>query len=163
MGRRGPAPKPTKLRILQGNPGKRKVRKDEPAPPPVADGDAPDFLEGLALDEWNRVAPELRKLGLLTVVDVPMLAIYCSTFASWRAAELKVRELTKDPKEGYAAALMQGWVKRAKEERAALRQLAAEFGFTPASRSRVPAAGGGEKDENPLDEFLNAGAKGGAA
>lgn len=153
MGRRGPAPTPTKLRLLKGNPGKRTIRKDEPAPPPVAAGSAPSYLAGLALEEWNRVEPELRKLGLLTVVDVPMLAAYCATFANWREADAKVREISNAPDQGYTVALNQGWVKRAKEERAALRQLAAEFGFTPASRSRVPAGAADKPDANPLDEF----------
>ena len=30
MGKRGPAPKPTALKVLQGNPGKRKLNDSEP-------------------------------------------------------------------------------------------------------------------------------------
>ncbi len=32
MGQRGPAPKPTALRILEGNPGKRPLNASEPRP-----------------------------------------------------------------------------------------------------------------------------------
>jgi hypothetical protein len=32
MGKRGPSPKPTSLKVLQGNPGKRKINKSEPKP-----------------------------------------------------------------------------------------------------------------------------------
>lgn len=171
MGRRGPAPKPTKLRILGGNAGKRPLPKNEPRPEAVPESAAadlaPSYLEGEARAEWVRVAPRLAKLGLLTELDETMLALYCQAVANWREAEARVRLVTaphragcplgQDPEShghGFENALMQGWVKRAKEERAAARQLAAEFGFSPASRSRVKAAPPDEPEKNPLDEFI---------
>ena len=35
MGRRGPAPKPTAIKILEGNPGKQKLNHNEPKPPTI--------------------------------------------------------------------------------------------------------------------------------
>jgi P27 family predicted phage terminase small subunit len=47
----------------------------------------PPFLVGYAADEWWRVAPELHRLGLLTLVDVMPLAAYCEAYKRWRTAE----------------------------------------------------------------------------
>jgi len=38
---RGPPPKPTYLRILEGNPSKRPLNRNEPQPPPVETLDPP--------------------------------------------------------------------------------------------------------------------------
>ena len=76
MGKRGPQPKPTNVRRLEGNPGKRPLNDQEPEF--SADGvDPPVWLTGDALAEWERTAPELVRAGVLTVVDVPLFAAYC--------------------------------------------------------------------------------------
>ena len=58
------------LRLLKGNPGKRRVR----VPPEPARSDAcpspPEYLTGYAREAWLRLAPELHRLNLLTVLDV---------------------------------------------------------------------------------------------
>ena len=48
---RGPPPKPTYLRILEGNPSKRPLNRNEPQPPPVETLDPPDYLGGHAATE----------------------------------------------------------------------------------------------------------------
>jgi P27 family predicted phage terminase small subunit len=71
-------------KLLHGNPGKREI-KPEPQPQPAA-LDAPDFLSAEAKAEWARIAPELGRLGLLTRLDVSMLAVYAESYAQWLAA-----------------------------------------------------------------------------
>jgi len=61
----GPAPTPNVIRMLRGNPGKRRLRREidpprEPEPP-----QPPAFLTGDAASEWRRVAPMLHLLGIL--------------------------------------------------------------------------------------------------
>ena len=64
----GPPRKPTRLRILEGNPSKRPLPNNEPQPDPTMP-ECPDWLMADAKEEWHRVAPELHRIGLLTIVD----------------------------------------------------------------------------------------------
>lgn len=72
----GPPRKPTRLRILEGNPSKRPLPNNEPQPDPTMP-ECPDWLMADAKEEWHRVAPELHRIGLLTIVDQTALAGYC--------------------------------------------------------------------------------------
>ena len=47
----GPKPKPTSLKLLQGNPGHRALPKSEPQPRPVAP-DCPDYLGTVGRIRW---------------------------------------------------------------------------------------------------------------
>ncbi len=82
---------PTPLKILRGNPGKRALNQGEPKPSP-GDLEPPTWLHGDALEEWDRLAPTLHRLGLLTEIDGRALASYCQTWARWREAEAKIEE-----------------------------------------------------------------------
>src|SRR6516165_1012012 len=83
----GPPPEHPHLRLLKGTPGKRPAR----SPPEARQADAcpepPDRLSAYAKEEWRAVAPELFRLGLLTVVDTAAFACYCSAAGRVRAAE----------------------------------------------------------------------------
>lgn len=109
----------------------------------------PAWLEGEAKREWNRVAPELGRLGLLTVVDVPAFAGYCQSYRRWREAEAAVSAAITAGALGMAVS--QGLEGMARERLRLMKTLAAEFGFTPASRSRVTAAPPPEAD--PFEDF----------
>ena len=147
MGRRGPAPRPSKLNELRGNPGKRKKHKEpEPA---AAETTCPGWLEGEAKDEWDRMAPELGRLGLLTVVDLRAFAGYCQSYRRWREAERAVSAMIAAG--GLTMAISQGLEGMARERLRLMMRLAAEFGFTPASRSRVTAVP--PKEEDPFEDF----------
>jgi P27 family predicted phage terminase small subunit len=143
----GRKPVPARLNDLRGNPGKRKKRK-EPEPE-VAETTCPGWLEGEAKEEWDRLAPELKRLGLLTVVDLPAFAGYCQSFKRWREAERAVSIAILAG--GLGIAVSQGLEGMARERLRLMKTLAAEFGFTPASRSKVSAKPQEEKD--PFEDF----------
>jgi phage terminase small subunit len=82
-----PRPKPVRLRLIQGNPGKRRLPKEPQPEIAKTCPEPPLFVTGEAADEWKRLAPELFRLGLLTQVDLGAFAIYCTTFARWKLAE----------------------------------------------------------------------------
>ena len=149
---RGRKPKPTKLKILAGNPGKRRLNDAEPKPRGKV-GTCPDWLSAAAKAEWRRVLPELEFLGLASLIDRAALAAYCQAWAELVDA---TRQLTRegrtiDTEKGCTA---HPAVARQKAALGALRAFASEFGLTPASRSRIRLGGGDGDDE--LGDFLNA-------
>ena len=79
-------PVPFPLKVLRGHPGKR-LMKPEPQPEIAAEvPEPPPFITVYAAGEWWSVAPELHRLGLLTVADVASLGAYCYSYWQWRLA-----------------------------------------------------------------------------
>jgi P27 family predicted phage terminase small subunit len=152
----GRKPTPTNLKVLKGNPGKRAVNKNEPQPPEI-DGDlpAPAWLDRVAADRWTKLVPELKALGLLTIVDVDALEAYCKAYSRWREAEEAIDALrttvVKTPS-GYLQQLPQVSIARGYAQQ--MVRIAAEFGLTPASRSRLNAALTEPGDESKLGALL---------
>ena len=70
---RGRKPKPTALKLIEGNPGKRAINGQEPMPP-ASLPDCPQHLTTEARAEWQRLAEILNGIGLLTQVDRAAMA-----------------------------------------------------------------------------------------
>lgn len=145
--------KPTALKVLEGNPGRRPLPKNEPKPQPIAPG-CPDWLPAAAIRYWNELAPRLEKLGLLTEVDGAAFADYCLCLARLEEAErdIEKRGLLVD---GDRGKVKNPAAQLAREYRAAAQKWAARFGLDPASRAGLDIAKEGPEDE--LEEFLKAG------
>lgn len=139
LGRRGPPPTPTAIKQLRGNPGKRAIRK-EPEPKPPKSLQAPEFLKGNARAEWERCAPELAQLGLLTDVDLTMFAAYCEAFATWRQYEGLCEE------HGAQLGVQMGYRNAADRAAERMVKFGARFGLDPSSRTNVKATPPGEKE-----------------
>jgi phage terminase small subunit len=76
---RGRKPKPTTLRLLEGNPGKRRV---DPGPaPPAGPPERPEWLDAEAKAEWDRVTAVLAQMRLLSAADRAALAAYCTAYS----------------------------------------------------------------------------------
>lgn len=149
---RGRKPKPTHLKLLEGNPGKRPLPKNEPKPRPVTPP-CPKWLDTEAKREWRRVSKELERLGLLTIVDRAALAGYCQAYARWKQAEeiLDVEGLTFTTPNGYVQQRPE--VAIAQKSLQLMRAFGTEFGLTPSSRGRISAPGG-EGAEDEMDRLL---------
>ena len=72
----GRKPKPTAIKALEGNPGKRELNKNEPKPKKKAPA-CPKWLDDEAKKEWRRLSKQLEELGILTEVDMTAFAGYC--------------------------------------------------------------------------------------
>lgn len=161
MGARGPAPKPTALKVLQGNPGRRPLTQNEPKPR-VQRLRCPLWLDPEAQQEWRRLSPELRRLGLLTFVDLAVFAAYCQAYSRWRQAERALSEHGlvmeiggKEDEEGKrtGAYLQQRpEVSIAQKYHQLMVAAGAKLGLDPSSRSRISVPE--PKAEDPFDEFL---------
>lgn len=146
----GRKPKPTHLKVLEGNPGKRPLNKNEPKPKPVAPK-CPSWLNKIAKKEWKRIVPELERLGLLTVVDGAALEGYCQAYARWVEAEQFLQ------KHGTVFRTPSGYIQQVPQVAIAQKYLqlvkafCAEFGLTPSSRGRMQLPGQTEDDDGILD------------
>ncbi len=85
MATRGRKPKPTAIKILEGNPGKRQLNEHEPQPMKKAPS-CPKWLEPEAKREWRRLAKTLEAMGVLTEADMAAFAGYCQAYARWKEA-----------------------------------------------------------------------------
>jgi len=143
--------KPTALKLIQGNPGKRPINKREPKPANVIP-DPPEVLTTDAAIEWMRITPELYALGLLTGLDRAALAAYCQAYGRWVQAERSIAEMAKRDhltrglmiKTTNGNAIQNPLVGTAHKAAADMVRYACEFGMSPAARSRIAAG--------PLDD-----------
>jgi len=154
VGKRGPRPEPTALRIVKGNPGKRPLPKHEPRPavrlPP-----APSWLTTEAKAEWKRTGEKLLRVGVMTETDTTALLVYCETWARWKDAQdqlFKFGPIVKQGKNGYLA--QSPYLQIANKAMEQMLKLLVEFGMTPSSRSRVSSVKPAES-EDPVEKWLN--------
>ena len=101
----------------------------------------PAWLSKHGKAEWRRVMPELAKRRILTAADLGSLESYC-------VATGRVRELEKLLRAGIDPATFRMQDKAMQTAR----QLAAELGLTPVSRSRPAMRDDSQDDDddNPL-------------
>src|SRR5262245_40890875 len=110
--------------------------ESEPRPDPAIP-DCPSELGEIAQKEWNRLVGELASLGLLTNLDRAALAAYCGAYALWAEANEAIKKygtMIKSPS-GYP--VQSPYVAIANRQAEIMMRIASEFGFTPASRSRI--------------------------
>ncbi len=147
----GRTPKPTALKLLTGNPGKRPLNKDEPTPD-VALPEPPAHLSREAKREWRRTGAQLLALRLVTNLDRAAFAAYCQTSARWAEAETQLAKfgmVIKTPSGFIVQSPYLGIANRALE---LMSKFAVEFGMTPVSRSRIHVAPV-QEEADPFAEF----------
>ena len=164
---RGRPPKPTALKLLAGNPGKRPLNAAEPRFPAGAPK-CPAWLPPEAKKVWKRAAPLLEANGLITLGDEDTFAAYCVAAAEHQAATvILAREGptitvggTRYGENGEGP-LIGGQVQphpaiaRQRSAWAALRQYSAMFGLDPSSRGRLAVPGQQGEKTDPFEDFVN--------
>ena len=140
-------PKPTALRLIEGNPSRRPFNKKEAKPAPVIPK-CPRHLNAAAKVEWKRIAKTLHKLGLLTEIDGGQLALYCQAWGRWVEAEDALKKHGMVVKMSKAAPLRKSpYLMVANKAMEQMQRALSEFGMSPASRARVQAAGSSRDEE----------------
>jgi P27 family predicted phage terminase small subunit len=140
-------PKPTSLRQLQGNAGKRPFNLLEPKLETGAPK-MPKWLKGAARKEWRSIVDELTRMGVLARVEHATLTGYCVAWDHVQKAQAEIERngltivieaLDKDGvahivscRKNPAVTVLDASLKQ-------LRAFASELGLSPASRSKVAA------------------------
>lgn len=138
---KGRKPKPTTLKRLQGNPGKRPLPQNEPAPVAIsADEEPPAVLSDQAREYWPAIARELATVGVLTTMDRASLWLLVEAMADYIAAREAVEQCGDTMETGQGYHVVSPWMRQKWKAREHLLKLLVEFGMTPSSRSRVHVA-----------------------
>ena len=159
MGKR--ATKPTKLKIIEGNAGKRDLPDNEPKPIPKVPT-CPDTLADDAKDVWIELAPKIERIGLLTETDGDAFANLCVIISRLRtirqriqeegtlvAAKVKIMHTGEEVFEFTPSA----WAVMEKQYMKDFRAYAGEFGLTP--RGRVGLTVGTKGDCDGMEDLLD--------
>ncbi|KIX18488.1 phage terminase small subunit P27 family [Paracoccus sp. 228] len=108
--------------------------------------EAPAWLSDAARKEWARVMPVLIERRILTDADLGGLESYCICIGRVRQMEALIQA------ESDATAMLP-MIRAQDKAMVTARQLGAELGLTPVSRSRPAIRDDGDEDDtdNPLD------------
>lgn len=171
----GRKPKPNHLKLITGNPGKRKLNGRAPTPIAVTTqfALAPAWMTAKAKAAWPRVVGLLVHMGVATVSDELALEVLCEAYADWRSARdsldqpvmLKVGdkliELAAAGEQTYITNGQSGPMIRTRPELAIiadaerrLKTSLSDFGLTPASRTKLQAGDGKDHQEDPEEAFF---------
>ena len=162
MGKRGPAPKPTVLRVLHGDREDR-INRDEPIPD-ASEVLAPQWLPEPAREVWDSLAPDLIRKGVLTPWDVDSFADFCAVVVVNRRALADVTAngttitvISRSAPDGtvvYATTKNPAW-QVAKESSVLITTLGGRFGLNPSDRSQLRVEGGKPDAGQGADRLLS--------
>jgi len=154
---KGRKPKPSHLKLITGNPGKRPINEKEPK---VARSrpSAPAHMSDRAREAWGYVSGLLDRMGVLSEVDAVALEMLCETYADYLAAR---DELESFGSNYYGTATAAGdtmhrahpAVAQKNDADRRLRGWLSEFGMTPSARSRVNTDGKAHEDDSAAAYF----------
>lgn len=153
----GRRPKPTVLKLVEGNPGKRKINKAEPKPKREVPS-CPAHLSDAGKVAWGRLSVLLDRMGVLTEADSAALERLCDCYSDILICResLKADGWTYKTMDAQGNTLIKG-NPAATQLRAADSQFKSyliEFGLTPAARSKVQVKDDGDQKQDPLNEFF---------
>ncbi len=149
---KGRKPKPTGWKILDGNPGKKKIKKNEPQFTPEVPR-CPKCLPVDARREWRRVVKELQAANLLQRVDRAALVGYCVAWAKFLAATRKIEEHGYIDHTSNGNVIQSAWTSIQSKAMEQIIKFSAEFGFTPSARTRID--GIKEPKKSKFQEFMS--------
>lgn len=153
--------KPTNLKVLEGNAGKRKLEPEkEPQPDELLNLEPPKHLLPTAKTLWQELAPKLAKLGLLRETDWLEFAILCQSWALMLKSETLIKKqgemcVSKMGGSKYSHPAVNnrsGYIKQ-------ITTLCQKFGLSPGARSglhiTLPDGNGGSGDDKVDEEYFD--------
>lgn len=149
---RGAKPKPTHLKLIAGNPGKRSLNRNEPKPQGDLH-DPPDWLTDEQKAGWAYAIANA-PVGLMKRLDRSALTAFVVAEDLHRQATQAVAKfglITKSPIKGEP--MQNPYLPIINRQAQIMLKAAAELGFTPSSRSRITVNEDVEK-EDPAARFI---------
>lgn len=144
----GRKPKPTALKLVEGNKSKTPLNKREPKPKNTLPR-CPIHLSKAARSEWKRLAKDLNRIGLLTQADRAIMALYCEAWSRWLDAKRKFREegeewVIETTRGNLIQNPLVGIINKAEDQ---IRKAIQEIGLSPTSRARIQIPGADLEDD----------------
>lgn len=155
MARTGRTPKPHHLKVIEGNPGGRKLVAPLKAPP--SKPRCPSWLDDYAKTVWRRLVDILDGYGVLTTADRETMSIYCQAVAAYRRATEDIAKtgLLVQGQKGNAVTNPLWRIQR--DAARLILDCSARFGLTPADRVRLTGEPGAKGDAgDDLEGLLSA-------
>jgi P27 family predicted phage terminase small subunit len=141
VGRRGPAPQPSRLKVLHGETRPSRLPQGEPVPRDAAPV-PPAWLSADARAVWDRTTAELAAMGMCHAADTDSLVVYCTAVVNHARAQQLIDAggvLLKGVEGGVVRSPAVAVVHAAS---VVINRYAREFGLTPSARvslGRPPA------------------------
>ena len=133
---KGRKPKPTAVKELEGNPGKRALNKREPKPKTAVK--RPWGLgQGEQRKFWDENAPELERLSVLTGIDTAAFRLMAEHYAFAVQAAKELREGGELTVEGREGPKKHPLLQALRDNSQMFKSYAVEFGMTPSARARL--------------------------
>ncbi len=153
----GRRPKPTHLKLVTGNPGKRAINKSEPNPTRGIPAQ-PNHLSPQARLAWDSFSLMLDKIGVLTEADGAALEQISETYAEVVSLRADIatngRFQTVATKSGDEMERLRPAYSALMDADRRLKAWLVEFGVTPAARGKVKVNGATEKQEDPSSAYF---------
>lgn len=141
----GRKPKPTSAKVLHGT--FRPDRASGSEPQPGGRPTRPRWLHGTGRRVWNRLEPELVRLGIATKVDGEALGTFCQAVADFGWCVRKLQREGRVVEDHHGTLRAHPAVGIQAKAAQLLRLLAAEFGLTPSGRVRLSTPGEPDDDD----------------
>lgn len=148
MGLRGRKPKPTALRLIDGD-RKDRIAENEPIPrglPPVL----PEGVSAEVRYIWTYTVRELDAMGILYAADRDVLLAYCEAVVTHRRACAELATGTVLVRGQMGNQVRNPALQIQRDAATQIRTLAQEFGLTPSARTRIEVRGQDDGEVNPF-------------
>jgi P27 family predicted phage terminase small subunit len=153
--------KPTALKKIEGNRGRRALNKKEPVPPAIDASSPIGKLSALEQTFWDRIFPIVSGMKLMTSADVFALEQLCRFLAEEQECTALLnrmgRMIAKKDDEGKVVGVSANPAARMRSDAAKhVRSYLAVFGLGPSFRSALAVDNSDDSAQDPLENIRRA-------
>ena len=143
--------KPTKVKELSGNPGKRTLNKSEPMP--LGLPSPPTVMTARAKTVWKRLVFAMPP-GVFTATDSFLLAAYCEVVATHQLATSKIATGDIETTGSTGQVKLSHWFAVQSDSAGKMATIGAKLGLDPVSRQQINT-GDGNQDGDEFGDLIH--------